>query len=423
MKTIKKILCMVIAVCMVASVFVISSACVPREERLIIRNWGEYMDEAEWRGFEDWYKEKTGGKRVKVDYGEFDINETLYKKLVDGSDYDLVCPSDYMIERLIGEKRVQPLWAETQEVLKKAIDPNVQEFAQAFDPDLEYSMPYLWGTLGIMYNAEAQNRTPEANKAQTAQVMSSWTALWDARFAGKIYMKDSPRDTYTVAKLYENSEALLAAADEFGVESDEYKAILEPIFTATTQKSLDDAEALLKAQKASGVLKGGYDVDMAKDELLRDIDGSKGYFGMFWSCDAGYIMNGDEDKGANRNLRYVVPDEGSNVWVDGFVIPKNAVNVEAANLFIQYLCEKDVAYACMDYAGCTSAVWEAAEQYREDMEEDEDGFFDNAPAGFREMYMDMMFPPEDVLARCRIMKDFNDLNDALTDMWINVKLS
>ncbi len=407
----KKILSLVLSFCLLIGVSLSFSGCTPREEKLIIRNWGYYMSKEVYKGFESWYKEKTG-QNVKVEYNTYDINETMYKKVLQGSDYDLVCPSDYMVERMVREGLLQKLSKETQEVLMQKIDPDVLEFARAFDANLEYSMPYLWGTLGIMYNS--------LHDGQDDEVMSSWAALFDGSFGKKVYMKDSPRDAYTVAMLYDNSQALIEALENGGAESQEYQDLLDSIFNHTSLEKIAKAKEILQKQKKDGLILG-YDVDFAKEDMLLDYDGSKGSFGVFWSCDAGYVMNGEEDESPNKNLRYIVPKEGSNVWVDAFVIPKNAKNTHAANLFIQYLCEKDIAYNCMEYAGATSAVLEAVEKYREDLENDENGFFASAPQGFRQMYMDMMFPSKEILSRCGIMKDFNAFNDDLINMWQDVK--
>lgn len=409
----KRLLSLILSFCVLIGAAITYSGCTPREEKLIIRNWGYYMSKEVYKGFESWYKEKTG-KNVKVEYNTYDINETMYKKVLQGSDYDLVCPSDYMVERMIREGLLQKLSEETQQVIMQKIDSDVLEFARTFDPNLEYAMPYLWGTLGIMYNS--------LHAGQNDEVMSSWSVLFDGSFGKKVYMKDSPRDAYTVAMLYDKKEQLLQAIENYGIESEEYQSILKYVFTDASAEKIARAKDILQKQKKDGLILG-YDVDFAKEDMLLDYNGEKGSFGVFWSCDAGYVMNGEDDESPNKNLRYIVPNEGSNVWVDAFVIPKNAVNTHAANLFIQYLCEKDIAYDCMLYAGSTSAVKEAVDQYKEELENDEDGFFASAPADFKQMYMDMMFPPKEVLARCGIMRDFNEYNDDLINMWQDVKSS
>lgn len=387
------------------------TACTPREEVLKIYNWGDYMDPETYKGFEDWYKEKTG-KSVTVKYSEFDTNESMYVEVTQKkADYDLLCPSDYMIERMIAEDLLMKLNDETQEVVQNAVSDSLATLIKgAYDPNMEYGVPYMWGTLGIMYNRLSEGLNDE--------VVSNWDALWDTQFSGKIYMKDSVRDAYTIAMLRENADALISASAN-GYDSTEYQQLLNSIFTSTDETKIATAKTSLLEQKP---LLRGYEVDSAKDDMLRDIDGKKGYLGLFWSCDAGYIMNGSEDD-ANMNLRYIIPEEGSNVWVDGFVISKNAVNVEAANYFIQYLCEEEVAYACMDYVGSTTGIEAGMESYKADLLAEDSDFFEGAPEGFKEMYIEMMFPTEETLKRCAIMKDFGTFNSALDTMWEEVKIS
>lgn len=387
------------------------TACTPREEILKVYNWGDYMSKETYTGFQSWYKEKTG-KNIVVKYAEFDTNESMYVEINQKkADYDVLCPSDYMIERMISEGLLQKLNDETQKVVQGAVSDSLSTLIKgAYDPNMEYSMPYMWGTLGIMYNRLSDGLNDE--------VVSEWDALWNSQFTGKIYMKDSVRDAYTVAMLRENADALNAAAQN-GYDSEEYQTLLGSIFTGTDKAKIEIAKNSLLEQKP---LLRGYEVDSAKDDMLRDVEGKKGYLGLFWSCDAGYIMNGSEDD-ANLNLRYIVPKEGSNVWVDGFVISKYAGNVEAANYFIQYLCDSDVAYDCMDYVGSTTGVEEAMNNYKADLLSEDSDMFTDAPEGFMEMYIEMMFPSAETLQRCAIMKDFGQYNSALDTMWEDVRIS
>lgn len=388
-----------------------------RETTLRIANWGEYMEKDVYEGFEKWYEDKTG-ESIKVEYNEFDTNENLYTWIsAKKEDYDLICPSDYMLQRMIREGLLLKIDAETQEVINKSLNAGVINMVKgSYDPNMEYSMPYLWGTLGIMFNVNSDGQAGIQNELDT---MNNWSALWDSNYKNKIFMKDSVRDAYTVAMLYDNANALITAlGNDKNYDAPEYKTILNDIFDSTNTNLVNRAKELLLAQKENVY---DYEVDSAKDELLRDVDGEKGYFGLFWSCDAGYIMN--DENNPNKNLYYVIPEEGSNVWVDGFAIPKYAVNTKGANMFLQYMCEKDIAYQCMDYVGSTTAVNSAFEQYKADVILDEDGFFDGAYEGFKEMYVDMMFPSEETLKRCAIMKDFGEYNEALDEMWTDVGLA
>lgn len=409
----KKLLAVLLSVCLMVGAFCLTG-CTPREEVLKVYNWGEYMSRETQEGFESWYKEKTG-KNIKVKYSEFETNEEAYIAIAtQKSDYDVFCPSDYMVERMKNESLLKEFNEETKQVVKQKIDPRILELsAEAFDENNSYAMPYLWGTIGIMYNVKN-------SVGQNDEVVSSWDALWNETFSKKIYMKDSVRDAYSVALLYHYRDQLKELSKDFtDYSNEEYQKLLQSIFYEVTDESIAIAKEVLIEQKK---LVKNYEVDQAKDDMIADKDGKNGLLGMFWSCDAGYVMNGD-DGDTNKNLRYIVPNEGSNVWVDCWVIPKYAANESAANLFIQYLCETEVGYDCMDYAGSTTAVKAAADEYKADIEADEDGFFNGAPEGFREMYMEMMFPTDEVMARCAIMKDFGEFNDKLNTMWEDVMLA
>lgn len=395
------------------------AGCAPRDEVLRVYNWGEYMGQDTWKGFEDWYNQKTGNK-IKVKYDTFDTNETMYTQIATKkSDYDLICPSDYMLERMKTAGLIKPLAAETVKVINDAVNPALKELV-SFDPNLEYAMPYMWGTIGIMYNSLAA----PAN-------VNSWSALFTNPGQRKIWMKDSVRDSYSAAMLYHEGTELKSLADDYGYASTQYQGKLKEIFAPDLTNSekvtadITAAKTVLTAQK-SYVL--GYDVDNAKNQMLEDKDGKNGEYGLFWSCDAGYIMGGTTEAprcgGAggksdiNYNLRYIIPEEGSNVWLDCFAIPEYAGNVDAANLFIQYLCEADVAYDCMSEAGGTSAIKKAADDYKADLGEMD--FFKDAPQAFKDNYSAMMFPDDTTLTRCAVMRDFGAFNIKLDEMWQSI---
>jgi len=145
--------------------------------------------------------------------------------------------------------------------------------------------------------------------------------------------------------------------------------------------------------------------------------GKEGYFGLFWSCDAGYVINEGSD--ASKKLYYLVPSEGGNVWIDSFCIPNTVKNFDMANSFIQFLCDVDVAYECMDYVGSTTGVKAAAEKYMEDILADEE-FVEGTYEGFLDMYKEMILPTEKTLSRCGVMRDLGEYNNKITDMWASV---
>ena len=413
----KKIVSIILIAVLAVSIASVLVACGgDRENELRIANWGEYMSSEVYLGFEEWYLEKTGNT-IKVQYEEFDTNENLYTWIsAKHEDYDLICPSDYMLQRMKTEGLLQKLSDETISVLNAKINPDVINMVKnSYDSEFAYTMPYVWGTLGIMFNVNSDGTVGLQNELD---VMSNWSVLWNNSYKDKIFMKDSVRDAYTVATIYDKSAQLneYLGADK-NYDNADYQALLQSIFSTTDANMIARAKTLLLQQKANVY---DYEVDSAKDELLRDVDGKNGRLGLFWSCDAGYIMNGDST--VNKNLYYTVPTEGSNVWVDGFAIPKYSVNPTAANMFLQYLCEADIAYDCMDYVGSTTAVMEAANNYKADVIADEDGFFANTYEGFKEMYVEMMFPSSETLKRCAIMRDFGSYNKDLDEMWMDVIL-
>ncbi len=410
----KKIIAFVALIAVAGTLLGVLAGCsANRENTLRIANWGEYMSKEIYQGFVGWYKEKTG-EDVRIDYKEFDTNENLYTWIArKKDDYDLICPSDYMLQRMKGEGLLKKLSDETAAVLNSAINPSVKEMVTAsYDEEFAYSMPYVWGTLGVMYNTKSDGQNGVS--ATEKQKYGTWEVFWDAQNKDKIFMKDSARDAYTVALLYDKRNALYAASNGFtDYTTAEYKALLADVFSKANADTIAAAKKQLVAQRS---LVFDYEVDSGKDDMLRN--SADGKFGLFWSCDAGYIMNGDS--AGSKDLYYGVPVEGGNVWIDGFAIPKYAKNEKAANYFIQYLCETSVAYDCMDYVGSTTAVKAAADKYKEDLVADEDGFFDGTYDGFKEMYLEMMFPSEETMARCAVMMDLGEFNEALDEMWIEV---
>ena len=410
----RKIITLIMLIAIIGTLLAVFVGCSgDRSKTLRIANWGEYMSKETYEGFVEWYKEKTG-EDVVIDYDEFDTNENLYTWVArKHDDYDLICPSDYMIQRMKSEGLLLKLSDETLEVLNKAMNPSIVSMVKSsYDEEFAYSMPYVWGTLGIMFNTKSDG-TAGISSAEAAKY-NTWEAFWDAANKDKIFMKDSARDAYTVALLYDKRNELATASKNFtDYTTAEYQALLSDIFTEASDATIAAAKTQLTAQRNYVY---DYEVDSGKDDMLRNSE--EGYFGLFWSCDAGYIMNGDT--AGSKDLCYIVPKEGSNVWIDGFAIPKYAKNEKAANYFIQYLCETSVAYECMDYVGSTTAVKAAADQYKADLESDEDGFFAGAYDGFKEMYLEMMFPSEATLSRCAVMMDLGKYNEALDNMWIEV---
>lgn len=444
-KLITSILCFVI---LFSSCFFLVG-CGNREEVLRLYVPGEYIPDEVLTGFEEWYLEQTG-KPITVQKKEFDSNETMYTMVaVKRQDFDVICPSDYMIERLINEKLLLTIDDETSSVIKNAVlgeensdgtYPN-ETFASLinnFDPNFSYTAPYMWGTMGILYYFDEVDKDDPDFETAVKQAdidKSAWTTLFNID-EQKIYMKNSERDSYTVALFNHYYDELLGYLGVDPIKRDftdadydnpKYQALLKSIFTTgdNITEKIGYAEETLKNQKK---IVYDYETDEGKDDLLTS-KGAEGYYGAFWSCDAGYIMAdwSTGDVVYNENFRYIVPNEGSNVWVDGFCIPKYAGNKTGAQMFMQYMADPDVAFDCMDYAGCTSAVYQTTLDYEEYLKTEDDVFAETSEA-FQAMYLSLLLPHLDIqignfkfespLKRCGIMRDLGSkASDELLIMW------
>lgn len=389
--------------------------CSAREDVLKIFNAGEYIDEDMCDDFVEWYYEETG-KRIRVQYDTFSTNEEMYTKVTKKKmDYDLVCPSDYMLDKMIKNGLVLPIDKDIVYDGKQAMDvinPKLLEIMETFDPGNIYGVPYMWGTFGIMY--DVRNLT----QSQISK-MNSWGAMFDPELKGKIFMKDSVRDIFVVARLYKEREALRAASNNFtDYTTEEYHALLDDIFCNTSDDVIASVKKTLSVQRS---ILYKYESDSGKEDMKRG--DTPAALGLFWSCDSGYVMceyDDDENRLFDPNLWYSLPEEGSNVWVDAFAISKYAGNIDAANYFLKFINMTDNAYRNMDYVGSPTAVQEAFDSYKDDLMEDE--AFQAMSEEYRDMYIAMMFPSDEDLERCGIMTDFGDeAGSKITRMWIEVK--
>ena len=261
-----------------------------------VYNWGEYIDPETLTMFE----EETG---IKVVYDEFETNEIMYPKVEAGASvYDVVCPSDYMVQKMIENDLLSPLDFDQMPNAKANIGAQYYEQAAEFDPGNQYCVPYCWGTVGILYN-----------KTMVDEPVNSWSILWNEKYADSILMQDSVRDAFMVAlKLNGYSMNTLDTTE------------------------LETARDALIAQKP---LVQAYVIDQVRDKMI----GGEAALGVIYSGEAIYTQR------ENPDLEYVVPDEGTNVWIDGWVIPKNAANKENAQKFIDFMCRGDIALMNFEY--------------------------------------------------------------------------
>lgn len=407
MKT-KRIITVLSALAVAASGLSVAG-CTPRGEVLKIYNWGDYIEESLIGEFESWYEEETG-KRITVDYDTFDTNETMIMRIeTQKADYDLVCPSDYMAERMINSGLAQKVDTSIFSNSPDIYYDGLVDMIKPFDRNNEYFVPYVWGTFGIMYDVNRIDvGSPELN---------SWNAMWSDKWlkeSGKkrTLMKDSVRDAYSLARIYANRDKLSALSNGFTDYNDAYREELVKYFSEVDKEAIKQAQDVLVAQKR---LICKYEVDDGKNDMLAGT--TDAWLGFFWSCDAGLIMI---EEGGDH-FYYTVPEEGSNVWVDGWIIPKYAKNTEAANYFLKFINTYEYAAINFDWMGESVAVKSVMDDAKQAILDD-DEFEDDYYEGFRDMYVDMMFPPPEVLARCGVMRDFGiKMNTELDSMWIDVK--
>lgn len=322
------------------------------EKQVIVYNWGEYIDPEVITMFE----EETG---ISVIYEEFETNEIMYPKIKSGAiAYDVVCPSDYMIERMVKEDLLAEInWDNVPNI--KNIDPTYMDQSKSFDPDNAYSVPYCFGTVGILYN-----------KTMVDEPIDSWDVLWDPKYTDNILMQDSVRDAFSVA-LKRKGYSL----------------------NSTDVNELEEATADLIKQKP---LVQAYVIDQVRDKMI----GNEAAIGVIYSGEAIYTQ------WENENLEYVIPKEGSNVWIDSWVIPKNAQNKENGEKFINFLCRPDIALMNFEYITYSTPNKEARA-----LIEDEE--LRNST---------IAFPTADMLKDCETFRFLgNDADAFYNELWNKVK--
>lgn len=263
---------------------------------LYVYNWGEYIDPETI----DMFEEETG---IKVIYDEFDTNESMYPKVAAGAySYDIICPSDYMVQKMIDNNLLQELNWDNIPNAKKNIGAQYYESAKEFDPDNKYCVPYCWGTVGILYN-----------KTMVDEPVDSWSILWNDKYTDNILMQDSVRDAFMVA-LRLNGHSM----------------------NTLDKTELEAATAKLIEQRP---LVQAYVIDEVRDKMIA----GEAALGVIYSGEAIFTQR------ENPDLEYVIPKEGTNVWIDGWVIPKNAKNVSNAEKFIDFMCRPDIALINFEY--------------------------------------------------------------------------
>ena len=264
------------------------------------------------------------------------------------------------------------------------------------------------------------------DKSKTGEHIDSWEAIYSGEYNGKSYVKKcstkkSLREAFISVNIYNNREALRIASKNWtDYNTSEYRELLASIYDQPDDDVIASVKNTLVNTKKIITKWDEEDVKFTMSSGNTSIE-----VALVWSCDAGYVMNDYEDNNGNEqhgnhNLWYAIPREGGNVYVDNFVIPKYAKNVEAANYFLKFLCQEHIAVANSWYSGSISPVTSAYDSLKEEYEADEDGMFEGTEEGWKEMFIDMMFPNEQTLARCGVMRDYGDKERAVATMWSQV---
>ncbi len=328
---------------------------------LYVYNWGEYIDEDVISQFE----EETG---ITVVYDLFETNEEMYPVIeADAVNYDVVCPSDYMIQKMRENDLLAELNFDNIPNIAQ-IDPAYMEMSQAFDPENKYSVPYCWGTVGILYNTRLLEElgVPAPTK---------WADLWDERLSGEILMQDSVRDAFMVA----------LKKDGYSMNS-ESKDELEQ-----AKQELIDQKPLVQA----------YVIDQVRDKMI----GGEAAVGVIYSGEMLYIQDEVANLGLDYDLEYVIPEEGTNLWLDSWVIPKNAKNKENAEKWIDFMCRPEIAKANFEYITYPTPNKGAFELLDEEMQNNK-----------------AVFPDIDSLKNSEVYKYLGDETDAVyNELWKEVK--
>lgn len=315
-----------------------------------VYNWEDYID----REVLEMFTAETG---IKVNYMAFTTNEDMMVQLeASPSSFDVVFPSDYCVERLINLDMLEKI---NYDNIPNAVQINPNLLNTDYDPTNEYSVPYMWGTVGILYN-----------KTMVQEPVTSWGILWDAKYANNVFMLDSYRDSLGITLKYMGES-----------------------MNSRDPLALEKAKDLLIEQKKAGIVKA-YQVDETKDKMVA----GEAALALMWSGDAQYAIDLNED------LAYAVPEEGSNIWIDAMVIPKGAKNKENAEKFIDFLCRPEIAQMNCEEIWYSSPNMGAIELMGDDYKNNS-----------------TMNPAQEVVDNCEFFHDVHDVAAIYNALWMEVK--
>ena len=370
-----------------------------RDHILKVYNWADYIDEELIGEFEQWYEQQTGEK-VEVVYQTFDINETMLSKIELGhEDYDVACPSDYIIERMLRNDLLLPIsrdFGDTPDYIGNVSPYIMEEVFSKIEGGgrnaNDYSVGYMWGTTGLLYNP----------KYVSDEDVRTWEVLRNPEYAGKILLKDAFRDVYTSLLISFYIEQVEAGQKD-----------LQTIGFDASEESIAKVEEYLNSFKDNVA---GWEADFGKDQMTKEL----AWLNLSWSGDAQWAI--DEAAEIGLELKYAIPETGSSVWFDGWVIPKYAKNIKAASYFINYMCMPENAVRNMDVSGYVSTI--GGEEILQAMSDPES--FDPIDVSYffgeqadSVCVNPVMYPDRRIMSRCGMMHDSG--TEDLLKMWSRVK--
>ena len=341
----KKLLCILVTLVLMLPV------CASAQEVVNVFNWEDYIDESVLAQFE----QETG---IHVNYMRFTTNEDMIVQVeANPGAFDVCFPSDYIVERMLSKDMLAEIdyskVPNAQYILDNLRSPD-------YDPDNVHSLPYMWGTVGILYNT-----------TMVEEPVDSWGILWDSKYKSNVFMLDSFRDSMGVTLKYLGHS--MNTRDIIALESCKEKLI---------------------EQKKNGIVKA-YQVDETKDKMVA----GEAALAVMWSGDAQYAID------LNPDLAYSIPSEGSNIWIDAMVIPKNAQNMDNALKFVDFLCRPDIAQKNCEAIWYSSPNSGAIELMGEDYTENP-----------------VMNPTDEEVARCEFFHDIDEtFMPVYTALWQEVK--
>lgn len=412
---------------------------------LRVHNWQAYIDDGKDENgvprtengvvvpsvikmFEDDYYSRHG-KNVQVIYTTFETNEEMLNSVkAGGHKYDLVCPSDYIIQKMVNDNLLEEFTMENNQYINM---PNYEENVSPYLLKLfkdrkwdKYAINYMWGTMGFVYDP----------KYVSEDEVSTWDALWNPKFKNKITTKDSVRDTYTIGVIHVYKDELNELKNDFEqklIKEDEYNSKINEIVNRKDNETIAKVEEALKELKKNV---RSFEVDSGK----KDIVTGKVNINLAWSGDAVFAIEQALTEN-DKVLKYSLPEEASNIWFDAWVMPKGA-NKELAEEFLNFISKPEIAVKNMDYIGYTSAVaGDAIMDLVEELYGDDTGnkevdlsyFFENTLTDSSravlktndELISQLLaqYPDYSMVLRCGIMEDFGEQNDAVIAMWQRIK--